>query len=117
MVLSLILHRIETAPMPFFVKPVAKGITEKVRGGYLEKNVQRNLQFMEEALETSIWFVGDALTAADIQMSFPLEAAEVRSNLRQDYPKLADFLARMRQRPAYQAALRKGGPYELANTR
>ena len=113
MVLSLILRRIETAPMPFFVKPVARGITEKVRVNYLDPNVKRNLEFMEEALETSIWFVGDALTAADIQMSFALEAAEARTNLRQDYPKLADFLARMRQRPGYQAALRKGGPYDL----
>ena len=90
---------------------------DKVRTGYVDANVQRNLQFMEEALETSIWFVGDTLTAADIQMSFGLEAAEVRTNLRKEYPKLADFLARMRQRPAYQAALQKGGPYELAGTR
>ena len=113
MVLSLILRRIETAPMPFFIKPIARSIADKARSNYLDRNVRRNLEFMEEALETSIWFVGDTLTAADIQMSFALECAEVGNNLRQDYPKLADFLARMRQRPAYQAALRKGGPYEL----
>ena len=115
MVLSLILRRIDNAPMPFFVKPAARRITAGVRGNYLDKNVRRNLEFMEEALETSIWFVSDALSAADIQMGFPLECAEVRTDLRRDYPKLADFLARMRQRPAYQAALRKGGPYNLKN--
>lgn len=113
MVLSLIMGRIETAPMPFFIKPVAKGIVAKIRGGYLDQNIQRNLAFMEAALAKSTWFVGNELTAADIQMSFALEAAEVRTNLKKDYPKLAAFLARMRARPAYQAALKKGGPYKL----
>lgn len=113
MVLSLILRRIDNAPMPFFARPAAKRITAGVRANYLDRNIRRNLEFMEEALETSIWFVGDSLTAADIQMGFPLECAEVRTDLRHEYPKLADFLARMRQRPAYQAALGKGGPYNL----
>ncbi|MCH8073689.1 MAG: glutathione S-transferase [Proteobacteria bacterium] len=113
MILSLIVNRIETAPMPFFAKPIAKGIAAKVRGGYLDPNIKRNLEFMESTLGESTWFCGDELTAADIQMSFALEAAEVRTNLREDYPNLAAFLERMRARPAYQAALEKGGPYEL----
>ena len=113
MILSLIVNRIETAPMPFFAKPIAKGIAAKVRGGYLDPNIKRNLEFMESTLGESAWFCGDELTAADIQMSFALEAAEVRTNLREDYPNLAAFLERMRARPAYQAALEKGGPYEL----
>lgn len=113
MVLSLIMGRIETAPMPFFIKPVAKGIVSKIRGGYLDQNIKRNLDFMEAALAKSTWFAGNELTAADIQMSFALEAAEVRTNLKKDYPKLAGFLTRIRARPAYQAALKKGGPYKL----
>ncbi len=113
MIIALILGRIETAPLPFFIKPVAKGIVGKVRAGYLDENVKRHLDFMENALATTTWFCGEDFTAADIQMSFPLEAAEVRTNLRADYPRLAAFLDRIRARPAYQRALEKGGPYDL----
>lgn len=116
MIVSLILGRIESAPMPFFVKPIARGIAGKVRDSYLDANVKRNLAFMEATLEDSTWFCGNDFTAADIQMSFPVEAAEVRTNLRADYPLLAAFLERVRALPAYQAALEKGGPYELLGT-
>ena len=113
MIISLILRRIESAKMPFFVKPIAKGIVAKVRDNYLDANVKRNLDFMEGELNDSLWFCGDELSAADIQMSFALEAAEVRTNLRDEYPNLAAFLERMRGRPAWQRALKKGGPYQL----
>jgi glutathione S-transferase len=113
MILSLIMSRIETAPMPFFVKPIAKGIVAKVRNGYLDPNVTRNLAFMESSLEGRNWFVGDTLTAADIQMSFAVEAAEVRTDLATHYPNLKGYLERMRARPAYKKALEKGGPYKL----
>lgn len=113
MILALIIGRIETAPMPFFAKPIAKGIVAKVRNGYLDVNVKRNLDFMEMSLSSSPWFCGEKITAADIQMSFAIEAAAVRTNLQSDYPQLAAYLKRIQERPAYQAALEKGGPYEL----
>jgi len=113
MIVSLIMSRIENAKMPFFVKPVATGIVKKVRSGYLGPNVKRNLEYMNMLLGRSTWFCGDELTAADIQMSFALEAAAVRTNLKIDYPNLNAFLEQMNARPAYQAALEKGGPYEL----
>ncbi len=113
MILSLIISRIETAPMPFFAKPIAKGIAAKVRNGYLDRNVKRNLDFMESMLNKSRWFCGDELTAADIQMSFAVEAASVRTSLQDDYPNLSAYLERIKARPAYQRALEKGGPYEL----
>ena len=113
MILALIIGRIETAPMPFFAKPIAKGIVAKVRNGYLDVNVKRNLDFMEMSLSSSPWFCGEKITAADIQMSFAIEAAAVRTNLASDYPQLAAYLKRIQERPAYQAALEKGGPYEL----
>lgn len=113
MLVSLLMGRIETAPMPFFVKPVARGLAGKVRENYLDRNVQRNLDFMEATLAATRWFAGDTFTAADIQMSFAVDAAEVRTNLRRDFPKLAGYLDRIRARPAYQAAIGKGGPYAL----
>ncbi len=113
MIISLIMGRIETAPMPFFAKPIAKGIVAKVRDGYLGQNIKRNLDFMEATLANSTWFCGDAMTAADIQMSFAIEAAQVRTNLATDYPNLRALLERMHSLPTYQAALEKGGPFEL----
>jgi glutathione S-transferase len=113
MIVSLIMGRIETAPMPFFVKPIARGIVAKVRAGYLGINITRHLAYMEKELDKSIWFCGDTLTAADIQMSFALEAAAVRTDLSENCPNLAAFLERMQALPAYQAAREKGGPYQL----
>jgi len=99
--------------MPFFLRPVAKGITQKVRDAYLDANVTRNLDFMEATLKESRWFCGNVFTAADVQMSFALEAAEVRTSLAEGYPHLAAFLEAIRARPAYGRALDKGGHYEL----
>ncbi|NNK31929.1 MAG: glutathione S-transferase [Xanthomonadales bacterium] len=113
MILSLVMGRIESAPMPFFIRPVAKGIVAKVREGYLDQNVERHLRFMEDTLSASPWFCGDQMTAADIQMSFAVEAAAVRTDLSEDYPRLQAFLERISQLPAYRSALEKGGPYEL----
>jgi glutathione S-transferase len=113
LLLSLILGKIETAPMPFFIKPVARGITGKVRKGFLNQNIERNLEFMEQTLSQNAWFCGEAMTAADIQMSFPVEAAAVRTNLARDFPGLQAWLERIHALPAYRAALKKGGPYEL----
>ena len=113
MFIALIMNKIESAPMPFFIKPVAKGIAGKVKRGYLGINVKRNLDFMESTLNTSTWFCGESMTAADIQMSFAVEAADVRTNLREDYPQLAAYLERIHARPAYQRAIEKGGQFEL----
>ena len=113
MIVSLLMGRIEQAPVPFFVKPIAKGIANKVREGYLEPNVTRNLGFMEATLAEQPWFTGDDFSAVDVHMSFCLEAAEVRTNLRSEYPALSRCLDQMRARPAYQRALERGGPLEL----
>ena len=113
MIVSLIMTRVETSPMPFFAKPIAKGIAGKVRANYLDPNVTRHLAFMNDALASSSWFCGNELTAADIQMSFAVEAAEVRTDLKAHYPNLQRYLKQMRARPAYQRALQMGGPYSL----
>jgi glutathione S-transferase len=113
MIVSLIMNRIENSPMPFFVKPVAKGIAGKVRANYLEPNVKRNLDFMNTTLGKATWFCGNNLTAADIQMSFAVEAAEVRTDLKANYPNLQRYLQQMRALPTYQHALQMGGPYSL----
>ena len=60
------------------------------------------------------YFAGDQLTAADIMMSFPLEACQLRAGLDDRYPNLQAWLARIHARPQYRTALEKGGPYAYA---
>ena len=112
MVLALFVGRIETAKMPFFARPIARKIAAMIRSGYLDHTMERNLSFVNMSLGKSSWFCGESMTAADIQMSFPLEAAEVRAGLA-EYPNIAAWLKRMRALDSYKAALEKGGPYAL----
>jgi glutathione S-transferase len=115
LLLKLIFDRIESGPMPFFVKPVARGIARKVKSLMIEPNLKRQLDFMEGELGRSEWFAGNEFSAADIQMSFPVEAAAMRAGLDVSRPKLMNFLKKIHARPAYRKALERGGPYSFAN--
>lgn len=114
LVMKLVFNKIETSPMPFFAKPIAKKIAQKTKQTFIQPNLDTHLNFLESELQKSEWFAGNELTAADIQMSFPIEAATARGGLTANrYPKLAAFLDRIHARPAYQRALAKGGEFKL----
>ncbi len=113
LLLKLVFDRIDKGPMPFFVRPVAKAIAARGKRSFIEPQLKRHLVFMESELAKSIWFAGDEISAADIQMSFPLEAAAARGGLDASYPNLSAFLARIHARPAYQQALQRGGEFSL----
>ena len=113
MVMSLVFSKVRSAPMPFFAKPIAHGIADKVMDSFVTPNVVANLDFLEAELGRSAWFGGEEFGVSDIQLSFPLEAAASRAGLGESRPRLAAFLERIHGRPAYQRALEKGGPYEL----
>ncbi len=74
----------------------------------------KHLDWLECELAARDWFAGDEFTAADIMMSFPLEAARSRAGLDASRPNLTDWLERIHARPAYAAALKRGGPYAYA---
>jgi glutathione S-transferase len=114
LLMKLIFGRIQTAPMPFFVKPIAKAISNKVLTGFVDPNLSSQLDFMEAELAQRDWFAGDAFSAADVQMSFPLEAAAQRAGLDASRPRLMAWLKRIHARPAYQRALARGGPYDFS---
>ncbi len=113
LLMKLIFDRVETSPMPFFARPIAKAIAGKAKNGFILPQINRHLDFMEAELTRSEWFAGPEFSAADIQMSFPLEAATARGGLNASRPKLMAFLQKIHARPAYLRALEKGGPYEL----
>ena len=113
LLMKLIFDRIKSAPMPFFIRPIARKIADRALSSFVVPNLERNLDFMEGELAKSEWFAGNQFSAADIQMSFPLEAASVRGGLDGRRPGLFGFLQRIHSRPAYQRALGRGGKYEL----
>ena len=115
LLLKLIFERIKVTPMPFFAKPIARGIANKVLAAMVDPNLKRQLDFMEAELGKSEWFAGSEFSAADIQMSFPVEAAAQRAGLDASRPKLMAYLKRIHARPAYKRALERGGPYSFAN--
>ncbi len=116
LLLKLIFDRVGSGQgMPFFAKPIANGIAAKVKALMVEPNLKRQLDFMESELMRSDWFAGADFSAADIQMSFPVEAAAQRAGLDASRPKLTAFLKKIHARPAYQRALARGGPYSFAN--
>jgi glutathione S-transferase len=111
------LHYAEGSMMPpLFAMLVIKrlGVLGRPALGTIRKMLDAHLDWLESELATRDWFAGDSFTAADIMMSFPLEASRQRAGLDERRPNLVDWLERIHARPAYGAALHKGGPYAYA---
>ena len=113
LLLKLVFDRIESGPMPFFIRPVARSIAQRAKNWIVLPNIERILDFLEAELGKSAWFAGAEFTAADIQMSFPLEISVVRAGLTESRPRLWAFLKTIHARPAYQRALERGGKYDF----
>lgn len=113
LVMQLVFEKVRSAPVPFFVKPIVKGIADKVTSSFIAPNLQRQLAFMETEISKQPWFAGQEFSAADVQMSFVLEAAAARGGLGALHPSLNGWLARIHARPAYQRALAAGGPFSV----
>ena len=115
LLLKLVFDKIETSPMPFFVKPIAKAISGKANSSFIMPQINTHLDYLEDELGKGKWFVGNDFTAADVQLSFPIEAAAARGGLDASRPRLMDYLKRIHARPAYQRAIERGGEYQLTD--
>jgi glutathione S-transferase len=113
LLLRLVVGRIASAPMPFFAKPIAKRIAKTLGDGYVNPQLKLHFDFIEGELDKNAWFAGDDFTAADMMMSYPLEAAAARAGLDASRPKIMAWLNAIQARPAYKRALDKGGKFEL----
>lgn len=98
---------------PLLMRPLVNAISTKALATMVTPQLRTHMAFWESELSKNEWFAGAEFSAADIQMSFPLEAAAARGGLAQGHPKAMAFLARIHARPAYQRALEKGGPYSV----
>ena len=113
LLLKLVFDKMETSPMPFFVRPIARAISGRAKSSFIMPQITTHLDYLEAELGKAEWFVGDNFTAADVQLSFPIEAAAARGGLDASRPRLMDYLQRIHGRPAYKKAIERGGQYEL----
>ena len=101
------------ARAPGLLKGLVKAIAGKAQQGFVDPQLKTHIDYWEAELSKTPWFAGPEFTAADIMMSFPLEAGAARAGA-DSRPHVKAFLARIHARPAYQRALEKGGPYAYA---
>jgi glutathione S-transferase len=113
LLLKLIFTQLPKAPMPGLVRLLVRRIADGVQKTFVDPQLKLHFDYLEGALAKSPWFAGEEFTAADVQMSFPVEAAASRGGLDASRPKLMAFLERIHARPAYERAIERGGKYEL----
>jgi glutathione S-transferase len=111
LLLKLVFDRVANAPAPWPISAIARRIAGTVQNSFIGPQLKRHLDYMEAELTARPWFAGEEFTAADVQMSFPLEAAASRAGLNAGRPRLIGFLERIHARDAYKRALTRGGPY------
>jgi glutathione S-transferase len=111
LLLKLVFDRVANSPAPWPFSAIARRIAATVQTSFIGPQLKRHLDFMESELAAHPWFAGEEFTAADVQMSFPLEAAASRAGLNASRPHLMAFLDRIHARDAYKRALERGGPY------
>jgi glutathione S-transferase len=97
---------------PFLLRPIVRAVSQPVRSSFINPQIALHLDYLESELTHSPWFVGNDFTAADIQMSFPLENAMEQAGLDASRPKLMEWIDRIHARPAYQHAVKRGTEVE-----
>ncbi|MDV8156943.1 glutathione S-transferase family protein [Acinetobacter bereziniae] len=92
--------------VPFLIRPIAKKISEGVRGGFINPRLKEHSAFLEDYFSQHDYAAGE-FSFADIQMSFPVMAMQQRTQNKM--PQIAAYAERIQQRPAYQRAKAKSG--------
>jgi glutathione S-transferase len=113
LVMKVIFNRMLPARAPFLIRPVARAIAKGADQGYLEPQIGNHFTFLESELGQREWFAGKEFTAADVQMSYPLDAAAARAPQFKRFARLVSFVERIHARPAYQRAQERGGKQEV----
>ena len=111
LLMKLVFDKVESSPMPFFVKPIAKKISQAVKSSWINQQIKLHLDYMENEISKTGWFAGNEFSAADIMMSYPIEAASARGGVGRK--NLEAFHQKIITRPAYQRAIERGGPFSV----
>jgi glutathione S-transferase len=112
LLLRAVFDGIETGPLPLLIRPLARALARGVKRVVVAPQLMLHLDHMEAAVAGAGWFAGDAFSAADIQMSFPVQAAS-SLGLLEGRPALADWQARVESRPAWLRGVARGGAFQL----
>jgi glutathione S-transferase len=100
-------------PVPALIRPIVRAVARRAQQSFIDPQLKTHVDYWEVELGRSTWFAGEELTGADVQMSFPLEAAAARGGIALS-PRVTQFLERIHARPAYRRALAAGGEFQLA---
>lgn len=100
-------------PVPALIRPIVSAVAQRAQQTFIDPQLRTHIDYWEAELGKSTWFAGEELTAADVQMSFPLEAAAARAGIALG-PRVTQFLERIHARPTYRRALEAGGEFQLA---
>ncbi len=111
LLLKLVFDKVRTSA-PFLIRPVAAGIAGQVDRTFTNPQIRTHFEFVDGYLADHEWLAGESITAADIQMSFPLEAAVARGTVGEELKHVIEYVRRFQARPAYQRALEAGGDYD-----
>lgn len=114
LLLMALLFRVMPERAPALARPMVKGVCGTAMKGFVTPRLNEQLGYIEKHLEGREWFVGDAVTGADVMMIFPLEAAASRGEGMAAYPNVRAYVARVHAREGYRKALERGGPYAYA---
>lgn len=112
LLLRVVFDGIESGPLPLLIRPLARALARGVKRVVVAPQLDLQLDHMEASVGQGGWFAGEAFSAADIQMSFPVQAA-ASLGLLEDRPQLAAWQARIEARPAWQRSIARGGPFRL----
>jgi glutathione S-transferase len=113
LVMQLVFASLPKQPMPFFVRPVARGLCQAVQQRLIQPNLDTARDYLESQLGPQPWLAGDTFTLADVQMGFAVAALAASAPTgpgQPSHPRLQAYLQRLQARPAYQRALARGGP-------
>ncbi|HEX4619531.1 MAG TPA: glutathione S-transferase [Steroidobacteraceae bacterium] len=113
LLLKLVFLRLPRPPVPALIRPIVRAVARRAQQSLIDPQLRTHIDYWEGELARSTWFAGEELTGADVQMSFPLEAAAARTGIALG-PKVTQFLERIHARPAYRRALAAGGEFRLA---
>ncbi|MEO9653783.1 glutathione S-transferase [Marinomonas sp.] len=111
LVMKLVLMKVPENPMPFFIKPIAKMLMTKIQENFILPRLAPQLSYIEARLQQHKWLAGDAFSAADIQMSFPLIASKSRVDL-SAYPYILNYIKALEAQPGFINAVKKVGAFK-----
>ncbi|MDT8439577.1 MAG: glutathione S-transferase [Wenzhouxiangellaceae bacterium] len=114
LLIKLVFSKLREPPVPFFIRPITSRIADQVDASFTNRQIETHFAWVDAHLSAHAWFAGDAISIADVQMSFPLEAALAAGSVqRADVPHVAMWVEKIHARPAYRRALKAGGDYRF----